>query len=120
MPHQLELTEELSKQKLELERERKLKLSGRTSETAKEEKKANPKFRMLYGRPTRTLRVGSLFCGIGGFEQALKFLKVKHKVAFACDSDQHVKQSYLANHGKKLNEEDWFFLLESAIEKPCP
>ena len=49
-----------------------------------------------------------LFCGIGGFEQALKFLRVKHKVTFACDSDQHVKQSYLANHGKKLNDGDWY------------
>ena len=108
MADQLELTEELATQKIEFERERRLKLSGKTSNTAKEEIKANPKFRMLYGRPTRPLRVGSLFCGIGGFEQALKFLKVKHQVAFACDSDQHVKQSYFANHGKKLNVGDWY------------
>ena len=108
MAKQLELSEELATQKIEFERERRLKLSGKTSNTAKEEIKANPKFRMLYGRPTRPLRVGSLFCGIGGFEQALKFLRVKHKVTFACDSDQHVKQSYLANHGKKLNDGDWY------------
>ena len=108
MSHQLELTEELAIQKKEFERERKLKLSGKTSETAKEEKNSNRKFRMLYGKPSRPLRVGSLFCGIGGFEQALKLLGVKQEVAFACDSDQFVKQSYFANHGKNLNEEDWY------------
>ena len=108
MPEQLELTEELAIQKKERERERKLKLSGKTSETAREEKKPNPKFRMLYGKPSRPLRVGSLFSGIGGFEQALKLLRVKQEVAFACDSDQHVKQSYLANHSNNLNEEDWY------------
>ena len=47
MPHQLELTEELAIQKKELERERKLKLSGRTSETAKEEKKAESKVKKV-------------------------------------------------------------------------
>jgi len=80
----------------------------RTSPGSKEENKANKKFTMIYGRPSRPLRVGSLFCGIGGFEQALKLLRIKQEIAFACDSDQFVKQSYLANHGKNLNEEHWY------------
>ena len=58
----------------------------RTSPGSKEENKANKKFTMIYGRPSRPLRVGSLFCGIGGFEQALKLLRIKQEIAFACDS----------------------------------
>lgn len=34
------------------------------------------------------LRVGSLFSGIGAFEQALKQLKVPHKIVFACDNGE--------------------------------
>ena len=108
MTEQLDLTPELGLQKIQAERERKLKLSGRTSQHAKEETNSNQKFRMIHGRPQRPLKIGSLFSGIGGFEQALKLLRLKHTISFACDSDKHVKQSYLANHGSRLNEKDWF------------
>ena len=53
MADQKELTEELLILKKELERERKLKLSGKTSENAKQERKSNQKFRMLDGKPQR-------------------------------------------------------------------
>ena len=76
--------------------------------SAKLEKKINKKFSMLYGRPSKPLRIGSLFSGIGGFEQALNLLKVKYQVQFACDSDKFVKQAYFANHGKKNLDEDWY------------
>ena len=76
--------------------------------SAKLEKKINKKFSMLYGRPSRPLRIGSLFSGIGGFEQALNLLKVKYQVKFACDSDKFVKQAYFANHGKKITKESWY------------
>lgn len=33
-----------------------------------------------------TIRVGSVFSGIGAFEQALKRLSIEHKVMFACDN----------------------------------
>ena len=34
------------------------------------------------------LRVGPLFSGIGAFEQALKQLKIPHKIVFACDNGE--------------------------------
>lgn len=34
------------------------------------------------------LRVGTLFSGIGAFEQALKQLKIPHKIVFACDNGE--------------------------------
>ena len=48
--------------------------------------------------PKATIRVGSLFSGIGAFEQALKILKVKTKIMFACDNDIFAKKSFLANY----------------------
>ena len=105
---QLKLSKKFKQQNILKDNEEKLRRSGKTSVHAKLESKPNPKFKMLYGRPSRAFRVGSLFSGIGGFEQALKLLRVKHEVAFACDHDKFVKQSYLANHGKKMNPEDWY------------
>ena len=31
------------------------------------------------------LRAGTLFSGIGAFEQALKQMKISHEIVFACD-----------------------------------
>lgn len=36
----------------------------------------------------KLLRVGTLFSGIGAFEQALKQMKIKHKIVFACDNGE--------------------------------
>lgn len=105
---QLDLSKELSQLKKLKDREKKLKLSGLISPHSKEESKSNKKFKVLYGRPKRTLRLGSLFSGIGGFEQALKFLRIKYETAFACDNDKFVKQAYFANHGDKINQKNWF------------
>ncbi len=105
---QLKISKKLKPQNRLKDNEEKLRRLGRISSHAKQEPQSNRKFRMLYGRPSRPLRVGSLFCGIGGFEQALKLLRVRQDIVFACDSDQHVKSSYLANHGERLNKEDWF------------
>lgn len=44
------------------------------------------------------LIIGTDFSGLGSVEEAIKRLQVKHKIAFACDSDKYVKASYLANH----------------------
>ena len=104
----LKISKKLNQQNTLKDNEEKLRRLGRISSHSKQEPQSNIKFRMLYGRPSRPLRVGSLFCGIGGFEQALKLLRVRQDIVFACDSDQHVKSSYLANHGEKLNNEDWF------------
>ncbi|MEG7978866.1 MAG: hypothetical protein NY202_03325 [Mollicutes bacterium UO1] len=44
------------------------------------------------------LKIGTVFSGIGAFEQALNKLNIKHQILFACDYDKFVKQSYFANY----------------------
>ena len=36
----------------------------------------------------KTLRVASVFSGIGAFEQALKLMKLPHEIKFACDNGE--------------------------------
>jgi len=59
-----------------------------------------------FSKPRNTIRVGSLFSGIGAFEQALKILGLKSKIVLACDNDQFVKKSFFANY--KIEEKNWF------------
>jgi len=58
-----------------------------------------------FSNPKATVRIGTLFSGIGAIETAFKRLKLKHKLVFAGDIDPHVKKSYLANYN--LRDEDW-------------
>ena len=62
----------------------------------------------------KTLKVGTLFSGIGAFEEALKQLGIKHKIIFACDTgeielipldDPLLRRRYkeLNKHVRKLN-----------------
>ena len=53
--------------------------------------------------PNATIRVGSLFSGIGAFEHALNRLKLKHEIVFAGDIDPYVKESYFANYDISAN-----------------
>lgn len=59
----------------------------------------------FFSRPQATIKIGTLFSGIGAIETAFKRLKLRHSIVFAGDIDPHVKKSYLANY--PLNEEDW-------------
>lgn len=43
-----------------------------------------------------------LFCGIGGFHQALD--KLNYKCVFACDSDKHCQDNYKINYGIKPHD----------------
>jgi DNA (cytosine-5)-methyltransferase 1 len=45
-----------------------------------------------------TIRIGTLFSGIGAVEHALKRLNLNTKIMFACDNDPFVEKSYLANY----------------------
>lgn len=45
----------------------------------------NPKDALHLGRP---IRVGTLFSGIGAFEEALKQLDIWHEIKFACDTGE--------------------------------
>lgn len=56
--------------------------------------------------PNNTVRLGTVFSGIGAIEHAFQRLKLNHKIVFAGDIDTKCKQSYFANY--EINEEDWF------------
>ena len=53
-----------------------------------------------------TVRIGTLFSGIGAIEHAFQRLHLKSKIVFAGDIDANCKKSYFANY--EINEEDWF------------
>lgn len=55
--------------------------------------------------PHHTIRIGTLFSGIGAIEQAFKRLNLNHSIAFAGDIDCHVKKSYFANY--HIDESTW-------------
>ena len=55
--------------------------------------------------PNQTIRVGTLFSGIGAIEHSLQRLNLKHEIVFAGDIDPHVKKSYFANY--KIDESRW-------------
>ena len=56
--------------------------------------------------PNNTVRIGTVFSGIGAIKHAFQRLKLKHKIIFAGDIDANCKKSYFANY--EINEEDWF------------
>lgn len=56
--------------------------------------------------PENTVRLGTLFSGIGAIEHAFQRLKIKHKIVFAGDIEEKCRQSYFANY--TIAEEDWF------------
>lgn len=43
--------------------------------------------------PMPSLRLGTVFSGIGAIEQALKRLNINHTIEFAGDIDNHVKKA---------------------------
>lgn len=61
---------------------------------------------MEFSYPDRTIRIGTMFSGIGAIEHAFQRLKLNHKIVFAGDIDANCKKSYFANYD--IAEEDWF------------
>lgn len=59
------------------------------------------------------LRVGTLFSGIGAFEQALEILNIPHKIEFACDNGGILFEDIL----KKQEDKDLFNKLDNEIDK---
>jgi DNA (cytosine-5)-methyltransferase 1 len=59
-----------------------------------------------FKNPKSTIRIGTLFSGIGAIEHAFKRLKLNTNIVFACDNDIHVKKSYFANY--KISESSWY------------
>lgn len=58
-----------------------------------------------FAYPNRTIRLGSLFSGIGAIEHALKRLGLKTEIMFASDIEPNCKKSYMANYD--LEENRW-------------
>lgn len=60
-------------------------------------------------KKVKKLRIGTLFSGIGAFEEALKQLAIPHEIVFACDNgERYLKQSFeeLFEKTKHLSNND--------------
>jgi DNA (cytosine-5)-methyltransferase 1 len=60
--------------------------------------------KLLY--PNRTIRLATMFSGIGAVEFALRRLHLNSKIIFASDNDKFVKQSYFENY--EISEDSWY------------
>ncbi len=58
-----------------------------------------------FSHPERTIRLGTLFSGVGAIEYAFKRLGLQHKIVFAGDIDKKCKESYFANYD--ISEDNW-------------
>jgi DNA (cytosine-5)-methyltransferase 1 len=59
-----------------------------------------------FKNPAATIRIGTMFSGIGAIEYAFKRLNLKSEIQFACDNDSFVKESYFANY--EIEEKNWY------------
>ena len=59
-----------------------------------------------FSNPNATLRIATLFSGIGAIEYAFKRLNLNTEIVFASDIDQCVKESYFANYD--IDESRWY------------
>ena len=59
-----------------------------------------------FSHPERTVRLGTVFSGIGAPERAFERLGLRHEVVFAGDVDEKVRKSYFANYD--VDESRWF------------
>lgn len=58
-----------------------------------------------FENPNATIRIGTMFSGIGAIEYALRRLNLKTEIQFACDIDDFVKQSYFENY--EISNDNW-------------
>lgn len=59
-----------------------------------------------FSNPDATIRLATMFSGIGSIEHALKRLNLNEEIIFACDNDKYVKESYFANY--EISEDSWY------------
>ena len=59
-----------------------------------------------FSKPNSTVRISTLFSGIGAIEYAFKRLNLKTDIVFASDIDKFVKESYFANYD--IDETRWY------------
>jgi DNA (cytosine-5)-methyltransferase 1 len=105
--HMCENCERVFKQKGHLESHKKRKNPCKKNDTI--EKIVEKKVAEVLSKKTDTngvIKIGTLFSGIGSIEHALDVMKIPHTIAFACDNDDYVKNSYFANY--KITEDHWY------------
>ena len=51
-----------------------------------------------FSEPENTVRIGTVFSGIGAIEHAFQRLGLRHRIMFAGDIEPKCKQSYFANY----------------------
>lgn len=56
--------------------------------------------------PERTIRLATMFSGIGAIEHAFQRLKLSHQIIFAGDIDEKCRKSYFANYN--ISPQHWF------------
>jgi DNA (cytosine-5)-methyltransferase 1 len=59
-----------------------------------------------FSNPNATIKIGTMFSGIGAIEYALKRLNLNSEIQFASDIDNFAKKSYLANYD--ITEGQWY------------
>lgn len=59
-----------------------------------------------FSSPNNTIRLATMFSGIGAIEHAFQRLKLNHQIVFAGDIDEKCKKSYFANY--EISPDDWF------------
>lgn len=59
-----------------------------------------------FRNPNATIRIATMFSGIGAIEYAFKRLNLNTEIKFACDNDVFVKKSYFANYD--IKEKNWY------------
>ncbi len=59
-----------------------------------------------FTHPQNTVRLGTVFSGIGAIEHAFQRLGLHHQIMFAGDIEPNCKKSYFANYD--IKEENWF------------
>ncbi len=59
-----------------------------------------------FSNPNATIKIGTMFSGIGAIEYALKRLNLNSEIQFASDIDNFAKQSYFANY--EITESNWY------------
>lgn len=59
-----------------------------------------------FSNPNVTIKIGTMFSGIGAIEYALKRLSLNSDIKFACDIDNFAKQSYYANY--EIGAKNWY------------
>jgi DNA (cytosine-5)-methyltransferase 1 len=58
-----------------------------------------------FSKPNATIKVATLFSGIGAIEHSLKRLNLRHEIIFAGDIDKNCKASYFSNYD--ISDENW-------------